>query len=257
MEKSSEISGLQRLCSLAANRTGKSRKQEGNGSFIVYYRVSTKRQGESGLGLDAQREAAESYVRKQGGTIIAEYREVETGKDCRRTEIIKAILHADRSWATLVIAKLDRLARNLWFTSTLMESKIDFVACDNPHATRLTIHILAAVAEEEARLISQRTKAALTAYKARGGILGPATFKNRTEWQKKATVARQRGTVRNAELSRDAYHEVLPLVQGLRRDGLSLAAIASRLNDQDYKTRMGKAWNKSQVKRILDRVSFG
>ena len=206
------------------------------------------------MGLDAQREAAEAYVRQQGGTIIAEYQEVETGKNCRRTEIIKAILHAYRSWATLVIAKLDRLARNLWFTSTLMESKIEFVACDNPHATRLTIHILAAVAEEEARMISERTKAALGAYKAQGGVLGPATFKDRKGWQKKATVARQLGTARNVELSRDAYHEVLPLAQELRRDGLSLAAIASRLNAQDYKTRMGKPWNKSQIKRILDRV---
>ena len=254
MEKSSEISGLQRLCSLAANRTGKARKQEGSDRFIVYYRVSTKRQGESGLGLDAQREAAESYVRQQGGKIIAEYQEVETGKKCRRPEIIKAILHASRSWATLVIAKLDRLARNLWFTSTLMESGIEFRACDNPHATRLTIHILAAVAEEETRMISDRTKAALAAYKARGGVLGPATFKNRRAWQKKATVARQLGTARNVELSRDAYHEVRPIIRELRQQGLSLATIAARLNNQDYKTRMGKAWNKSQVKRILDRA---
>lgn len=248
------ITGLQQLCSLAVNRTGKARRQERNGLFIVYYRVSTRRQGESGLGLEAQRAAAEAYVAQQGGTILAEYQEVETGKNCRRPEILKAILHASRSWATLVIAKLDRLARNVWFTSTLMETGVNFVACDNPNATKLNIQILAAVAEEEARMIAARTKAALAAYKARGGVLGPATYQNRDEWEKKAVAARQLGTARNVELSREAYHEVLPLAQELRHDGLSLAAIASRLNAEDFKTRTGRAWNKSQVKRILDRV---
>ena len=131
-----------------------------------------------GLGLEAQKAAAEAYVREHGGEIIGEYQEVETGKDCKRPEIMKAILHANRSWATLVIAKLDRLARNVWLTSTLMESGIDFVACDNPTASRLTIHILAAVAEEEARLISERTKAALVLFGLRGGLLGPMTFKD-------------------------------------------------------------------------------
>ena len=181
------MNGLEKLCSMVTNRLGKTRKQKPNDGnrFVVYYRVSTKMQGESGLGLEAQRTAAEAYVKQHDGEITGEYQEVETGKDCQRLEIMKAILHAHRSWATLVIAKLDRLARNVWLTSTLMESGIDFVACDNPHATRLTIHILAAVAEEEARLTSERTKNALAAYKARGGILGPATFKNKDEWKPK------------------------------------------------------------------------
>ena len=221
--------------------------------FIVYYRVSTKQQGQSGLGLDAQKAAAEAYVKEHGGEIIGEYQEVETGKDCKRPEIMKAILHANRSWATLVIAKLDRLARNVWLTSTLMESGIDFVACDNPQASRLTLHILASVAEEETRLISERTKNALAAHKARGGLLGPATFKNREQWKAKQEEARKRATLRNAEIAQAAYEEVGPIIQSLRGQGLSFQAIADSLNGQDHRTRTGKAWNKSQVKRITDR----
>jgi DNA invertase Pin-like site-specific DNA recombinase len=168
-----KMTGLEKLCSMVTNRSGKGRKQQkqNNNRFVVYYRVSTRQQGQSGLGLEAQKAAAEAYVKERGGEIIGEYHEVETGKDCQRPEIMKAILHANRSWATLVIAKLDRLARNVWLTSTLMESGIDFVACDSPQASRLTIHILAAVAEEEARLCSERTKAALASHKLRGGVL--------------------------------------------------------------------------------------
>ena len=112
------MTGLEKLCSMVTNRSGKARKQQKQNSnrFVVYYRVSTRQQGESGLGLEAQKAAAEAYVRERGGEIIGEYQEVETGKDCRRPEIMRAILHANRSWATLVIAKLDRLARNVWLT---------------------------------------------------------------------------------------------------------------------------------------------
>ena len=247
------MTGLQKLCALVTNRSGNRRKRkQSNNRFVVYYRVSTKQQGQSGLGLDAQKAAAEAYVREHGGEIIGEYQEVETGKDCKRPEIMKAILHANRSWATLVIAKLDRLARNVWFTSSLMESGIDFVACDSPQASRLTIHILASVAEEEARLISQRTKDALRAYKARGGVLGPATFSDRQSWEVKQEQSRKLATLRNAEIAQAAYEEVGPIIQSLREQGLSFQAIADSLNSQDHRTRTGKAWNKSQVKRLVD-----
>jgi DNA invertase Pin-like site-specific DNA recombinase len=252
------MNGLEKLCSMVTNRFGKTRKQKqgGNNKYVVYYRVSTKQQGQSGLGLDAQKAAAEAYVRERGGEIIGEYREVETGKDCQWPEIMKAILHANRSWATLVIAKLDRLARNVWLTSTLMESGIEFVACDSPQASRLTIHILAAVAEEEARLVSERTKNALAAYKARGGLLGPATFRNREEWKKKQEDARQRATRRNAEVAVAAYDEVRPLVRNLRSQGLSFQRIANTLNEQGFRTRLtGSEWSKTQVKRLVDRLS--
>lgn len=248
------MTGLQKLCALVTNRSGKHRRRkQSNNRYVVYYRVSTRQQGESGLGLEAQKAAAEAYVKERGGEIIGEYQEVETGKDCKRPEIMKAILHANRSWATLVIAKLDRLARNVWLTSTLMESGIDFVACDNPTASRLTIHILAAVAEEEARLISERTKAALRAFRLRGGRLGPTTFKDRETWKPKQEEARKRATRRNAEIATVAYEEVRPTIMMLRQQGRSFQAIADELNQQDHRTRTGKAWNKSQVKRIADR----
>ena len=249
------MTGLQKLCALVTNRSGKSRRRkQNNNRFVVYYRVSTRQQGESGLGLHAQKAAAEAYVKERGGEIIGEYQEVETGKDCKRPEIMKAILHANRSWATLVIAKLDRLARNVWLTSTLMESGIDFVACDSPTASRLTIHILAAVAEEEARLISERTKAALQSFRLRGGSLGPDTFRDRLSWKPKQEQSRKLATLRNAEIAAAAYEEVRPTILSLRGQGLSFQAVADELNRQDHRTRTGKAWNKSQVKRLVDRL---
>ena len=129
--------------------------------LITYTRVSTQRQGQSGLGLEAQQAAIEAYAKGAGGEVAGAYTEVESGKRADRPELAKAVAHAKRVKGTLVIAKLDRLARNVAFVSRIMESGVDFVACDNPHANRLTIHILAAVAEDEARRISERTKAAL------------------------------------------------------------------------------------------------
>ena len=139
------------------------------GKLVAYFRVSTRKQGESGLGLEAQQSCVADFARYGQHEIIAVYQEIETGKRSDRPELAKAISHAKRAKATLVIAKLDRLARNVHFLSGLMESRVDFVCCDNPNANRLTLHILAAVAEDEARRISERTKAALAAYKARGG----------------------------------------------------------------------------------------
>src|SRR6266446_1735980 len=135
--------------------------------FVSYYRVSTAQQGASGLGLEAQREAVARHVAGAAGVIVAEFQEIESGKKNDRPQIAAALAACRLRRATLVIAKLDRLARNVHFISSLMESGVDFVACDNPHATRLTIHILAAVAEHEREMISQRTIAALAAAAAR------------------------------------------------------------------------------------------
>src|SRR5262245_61248913 len=142
--------------------------------LIAYYRVSTKRQGESGLGLEAQQAAVAAYARQTGNGIKASYREIESGKRDDRPVLARAMSHAKRTKGRLVVAKLDRLARNVAFTSALMQSGIDFVACDNPNANKLTIHILAAVAEDERERISERTKQALAAAKARGVLLGSA-----------------------------------------------------------------------------------
>src|SRR5271155_3138 len=148
------------------------RGMPGQPRFVSYYRVSTAQQGASGLGLEAQREAVSRHVIGAQGVIVAEFQEVESGKKTDRPQIAAALAACRLRHACLVIAKLDRLARNVHFISSLMESGVDFVACDNPHATRLTIHILAAVAEHEREMISARTKAALAAAKARGVALG-------------------------------------------------------------------------------------
>ena len=140
--------------------------------IVSYIRVSTKAQGNSGLGLEAQRTTVAAFARERQAKILAEYREVETGKRKDRPELAKALAHCRRSKAILVVAKLDRLARNVAFTSALMDSGVEFVCCDNPHANRLTIHILAAVAEAEAVAISERTKAALGSGKSTWGQIG-------------------------------------------------------------------------------------
>jgi len=141
--------------------------------IVAYYRVSTDRQGLRGLGMDVQRAAVEIYAAQTGSEIVADYCEAETTTGKREhPELKRAIVHARRTDARLVVANLDRLARNVAFLSELMESGIDFVAADNPTANRLTIHILAAVAEDEARRISERTRVALAVYKQRGGKLG-------------------------------------------------------------------------------------
>ena len=149
--------------------------------FVAYYRVSTDRQGRSGLGLEAQREAVQRHLASVGGTLIAEHTEIETGKRNDRPELQKALTACRRRRGTrLVIAKLDRLSRNVAFIATMMDSNVEFIAVDNPHATRLTLHILAAVAEHEREMISIRTKAALAAAKARGKRLGvtvPSTWR--------------------------------------------------------------------------------
>jgi DNA invertase Pin-like site-specific DNA recombinase len=140
--------------------------------FIAYYRVSTVQQGRSGLGLEAQRSAVQQHLGSVGGVPAAEYTEVETGKRHDRPQLQMALADCRRRRAKLIIAKLDRLSRNLAFIAALMDGETEFVACDNPYATRLTLHILAAVAEHEREMIAARTRAALQAAKARGVRLG-------------------------------------------------------------------------------------
>src|SRR3954470_16957622 len=142
------------------------------GRFVAYYRVSTDRQGRSGLGLEAQREAVRCYLNGGNWVLADTVTEVESGKRNDRPELDRALGLCRLYGAPLVVAKLDRLARNVAFISKLMESGVEFVAADFPQANRLTIHILAAVAEHEAEMVSKRTKAALAAAKARGQRLG-------------------------------------------------------------------------------------
>ena len=229
--------------------------------IVGYFRVSTKQQGESGLGLEGQQAAVEAHAQQAGATIIGRYVEVESGKLADRPELARALAHARRSKATLVVAKLDRLARNVAFLSALMESKVPFVACDNPHANKLTIHILAAVAEDEAERISQRTKAGLAALKARGALLGSA---RPGHWDGLEDVrlaglakARTRAATVNRAKAAEVYGDLMPTVTQLRNAGLSLQGIAEELNAQGHTTRRGRPWNPMQVARVLGRVPAG
>jgi len=230
-------------------------------NLIAYYRVSTKQQGQSGLGLDAQRTAVEAFAKAAGHPIQSEYTEVESGKLADRPKLAAAIAHARRAKAKLVIAKLDRLARNVAFLSALMDSGCDFTACDNPNANRLTIHILAAVAEDEARRISERTKAALAAAKARGTALGsdrPGHWIGR-EGARLAGLAKGReiAAVVKRLNAMAAVADLVPTMNEMRAKGASFAVIADRLNAEGQQTRRGSQWTPMAVKRVLDRVNEG
>lgn len=223
-----------------------------SGKLVAYYRVSTKRQGESGLGLEAQRASVQDFAARTGAQIVKEYVEVESGKRAdNRPELQKALANVRRSQALLCVAKLDRLARSVAFTSALMDAGVDFVACDNPTANRLTIHILCAVAEDEARRISERTKAALTAYIARGGRLGNPSNLTPAAAEKGRLIGARSGK----EKADAAYADLYPILQAKRDEGLSLGKIADYLNSEGYVTRRGKPWNPMQVKLVLDRAA--
>ncbi len=216
---------------------------------IAYYRVSTKRQGESGLGLEAQEAAVTAYVRETGLTLLAPpYVEIESGRKSDRPKLTEALAHSKRARATLLVAKMDRLSRNVAFLAELMESGVDFVACDNPNANRLTVHILAAVAEDEARKISDRTKAALAAAKARGTKLGTNNL------TREGTL---RGAAAGALASRaakvEAQSAIAPIITAIQAEqpGISLRAIAKALNDRGERTRYGNEWTAVQVMRAL------
>jgi DNA invertase Pin-like site-specific DNA recombinase len=222
--------------------------------LIAYYRVSTDKQERSGLGLEGQEAAVKKHAEIHGAEILRGYTEVETGKRSDRPQLAEALADCRLSQAVLCIAKLDRLSRNVHFLAGLMDSKVEFVCCDNPNATRLTLHILAAVAEDETRRISERTKAALAAYKARGGKLGSKRRgAHRLTGGANPKAAKRAGEVAAANADA-AYVGVAKLMQELKSQGLSLRAIAARLNKKGHKTRRGKPWSPTQVKRVLERA---
>ena len=194
--------------------------------FVAYYRVSTDRQGKSGLGLEAQQTAVLAFI-NGNAELVGEFTEVESGKRADRPELAKALEACRRQKAKLVIAKLDRLSRNLAFIATLMETGVEFVAVDNPHANKLTVHILAAVAQHEREMISERTKAALKAAKARGTRLGNPEL----------AKAAKRGTAAVKANARRFAANVLPIIKEIERGGAtSDNAIAAKLNERNVKT---------------------
>lgn len=221
-------------------------------SIVAYYRVSTETQGINGLGMEAQRRAVASYAEMRGFPIVASYQEVESGRRDHlrnRPELVKAVGHARRSSALLVIARFDRLARNVYVTSQLLESDVEFVACDNPHANRMTIQIIAVMAEHEGRLISERTKAGLAAARARGVVFPPGrgfTPEERRRGQLEAVRARIART-------KERYADLVPIVHELRANGYSLLRVAARLNELGHHTQKGGAWTSSTIQAFLSR----
>lgn len=214
---------------------------------VAYYRVSRQQQAASGLGLESQQANVAAFAKTRGYEVIASYIEVETGTNKRqRPELARALEQAKRENAELLIAKLDRLARNVHFVSGLMESRVRFTAVDLPEVDSLTVHILAAVAEKEAKMISTRTKDALTAAKARGVTLGNP--------QNLTLQARQRGASVRRDQAVDSYRLVSGYVQVLRCQGLTLQAVADRLNTEGHRTITGKLWQAVQVRNVLQRM---
>lgn len=217
-------------------------------NYIAYYRVSRKIQGISGLGMSAQKTSVEKYVAGQDGIILKEFTEVETGTNKRdRVEIHKAIQQAKNENAILIIAKLDRLARNVSFVSSLMDAGIEFVAVDMPTANHFTIHIFSALAEQEAKLISSRTKLALAELKKKGVKLGSP--KNLTD------EARNKGTkaIKENALNNDRNRQAQSIISNCKEKGMTYRAIANYLNELNFKTRYGKQFLPASVHQLYNR----
>lgn len=213
-------------------------------SYVAYLRVSTTKQGIDGLGMAAQEHAIKAY----NGNVIARFVEVESGKRKDRPELAKALAHCKLTGSTLIVAKLDRLARNVLFISSLMESKVDFVACDFPEASPLTLHIMAAVAEHEAKAISARTKAALGQAKARGVKLGTNNL-----IPEKIAEGSAKGIASVKQIADDFAGKVKPVISGLMAGGKGFREVARELNKLGIKTARGKEWTGTAVKNVIDR----
>jgi DNA invertase Pin-like site-specific DNA recombinase len=223
-------------------------------TFIGYARVSTQQQGRSGLGLEAQEAAIRGYLRPGDRLLAPLYVEVESGRRADRPKLVEALARCRITGATLIIAKLDRLARNAAFLLSLRDAGVDFIAADLPDANRLTVGILAVVAEAEAEMISTRTKAALAAAKARGVKLGgdrgnrPATPEGTRKGAKAAAA------LRSLTAGRRAYG-VLPVVEELRAEGAtSLHQLAAGLTARGVPTPRGGAWTATAVRRVVART---
>jgi len=224
-----------------------------NGKFVAYFRVSTVKQGASGLGLEAQQEAVRAYLNGGRWKMVAEFTEIESGKRNDRPALAQALSLCELHKATLVVAKMDRLARNVHFISSLMESGVEFIAVDFPQANRLTIHILAAVAEHEAAMISARTKSALAAAKAKGVSLGG----DRGNIREIASKGRETGlAVRQAKAAKRNNNLLLVIRRYQDEGAYTLWQIADRLNADGIDTpRGGGSWQATQIKRILERAN--
>lgn len=217
-----------------------------SGKFIAYYRVSTLRQGQSGLGLDAQREAVATYLNGGDWKLLQEFVEVESGSGKKNRPQLEAAIEACKKHkATLIVAKLDRLYRNVHFVTKLMEDGIDFICCDMPEMNKLTIHIMAAVAEHEREVISERTKAALAVLRGKGVKLGSPTPK----------VGSKIGNNAKREKADKFAANIQPIIREIIDEGrTTLREIATTLENRGVKTpRGGSKWHASQVSNLMNR----
>lgn len=211
---------------------------------ITYFRVSTERQGVSGLGLEAQKETVDAFVKKQGFSVIKNFNEVESGKKNNRPELIAALAQCKKEKAILIIAKMDRLSRSVAFISNLMESKVEFVAVDNPYANELMVHMLAAFAQHERKAISTRTKEALQAAKRRGVKLGI---------HGKNVLSKQ-----NKEAAEQFAQSMKPVLDQLRSEGYNtIRSITHQLNRRKIQTyrKNDNHWHVPTVHRLINAVS--
>lgn len=219
---------------------------------VAYYRVSTLRQGQSGLGLEAQRQAVLALCQSRGWEMIAERTEIESGKNDNRPQLAAALHQAKVTGATLVVAKLDRLSRSVAFLSALQDSGAKFIAADMPEANELTVHIMAAVAQAERQAISKRTQEALRAAKAAGRKLGnpygAAALRRAAKGNSAAIAKVKAGADHHAQ-------DLAPIIADIQAAGMtSLAAIAAELNARHIQTRRGGKWHASSVRNLLARI---
>ena len=226
-------------------KTGQINGKKGDTKYIAYYRVSTETQGQSRLGLEAQKTDVENYVMGKGGKILGEFIEIESGKKDKREELEKAISRAKEIDAVLIVAKLDRLSRNVSFVFKLRDSGVNFVCCDNPQANTLTIAIFAGIAQQEREFISQRTKAALQELKKRGVKLGHNSLT-------------QADRIKGAKAMHDKFmtstEQVREIIRLKRIEAgtkkLTYKEIADYLNEKGFRTIKGKLFHTMQIRRI-------
>ena len=222
------------------------------GKFVCYYRVSTTKQKVSGLGIDAQKETVMNFLNGGNWEIVGEFVEYESGKNDNRSELTKAIQACKLKNAKLIVSKLDRLSRDVHFISSLMKSDVQFVVAEMPEMTELTIHIFAAMAQHERKMISERTKAALKQAKNRNAKLGNPCIRQGKRIQNSGDTT-QANLARVARADNYAY-QMKEIILGIMNSGvISLNGIANELNSQRYATRMGRAWSAMAVKRVLER----
>lgn len=218
--------------------------------YVAYYRVSTQKQGKSGLGLEAQQKMVSDFISVNAGKLVAEYTEVESGKHAERPKLIEAMKHANLIGGKLLVGKLDRLSRDLHFITSLQKSRVDFVVCDLPGCDSFTINIYGALAQREREMISARTKAGLAAAKARNIKLG--TNNLRPELVREASAKGVLAIKRNAS---DFASKVRPVIEAMLEQGKSLRAIASELEKLGVQTARGGAWTPTAVRNVI--LRFG